>query len=331
MRRVRVWDTECNPNYWLLKFLDIETGEIATFRLRPGLALNIPQIQRIISESILVGFNSENYDVPMLTIALTGATTQDLKSWNDAIILKGVKRWEIARQFGYIPGLEHIDIMEVAPGVRISLKMYGARCHSRTLWDLPYSPDKELTLEETINVDSYCDNDLGTTADLYFQVIDRIELRRAIGAKYHINVMSKSDAQIAEQVIKAQIPFKPEVPFIPHGTQFKYVPPPPPKSVQDFPYGPTSPYPGSIPLSHLDANTLEELCVDFRIGVFKNAGVELPAYELVQAKRKPLSEETIIRLYKKIKEHLIFSNDGEIDVAVVLARAIEAAHGITDE
>ena len=40
--------------------------------------------------------------------------------------------------------------------------------------------------------------------------------------EYNIDVRSKSDAQIAEAVIKAQLSFKPQRRFIPHGYKFNY-------------------------------------------------------------------------------------------------------------
>lgn len=225
-RRLRFFDTECYPNFWLLKLLDDATNEIARFELREGVALDIPRLKHVIALSTIVGFNSTGYDIPMVTLALLGATNGELKSMNDAIITKGLKHWEVAREFGYIENLDHIDIMEVLPGVRIGLKMYGARAHSKQLQDLPYSPDTVLSRPQQINVDTYCDNDLFTTKDIYYAGADRVELRRKLGEKYRVDVRSKSDAQIAEVVIKSKLAFKPQPQHIPHGTTFRYTAPP---------------------------------------------------------------------------------------------------------
>ncbi len=76
---------------------------------------------------------------------------------------------------------------------------------------------------------TYCINDLDTTIDLYKRLSDQIELREQMGKEYGLELRSKSDAQIAESVIKKQIEAikgdKVYRPDLPKNFSFNYTPP----------------------------------------------------------------------------------------------------------
>lgn len=234
-RSRKVFDTECAHGYWLLKFKDIETGVIESFAIWPGSPpLNVARIAQIFAESIGISFNGWHYDIPMISLAMTGADTDTLKRANDWIIVGGGKSWEFYDHFGtQKPAfLDHVDIMEVAPGVRISLKTYMGAVHSQKMQDLPFDPDQVFTPFDRVETATYCENDLAGTIDLYRAVEDRVRLRESLNEQYQqydswFDARSKSDAQIAEAVFKARIlPRKVKPRFVPHGYQFCYVPPP---------------------------------------------------------------------------------------------------------
>ena len=225
-RPERIFDIECYPNYFLVKFMDRVTRQIVGVHMTPTHPLDIARIRAIIAESHLIGFNSMDYDVPMLSAALAGMDNAALKWLNDRIIIGGLKYWEFHDVTGIprIDGLMHTDIMDVAPGVKISLKMYGARMHSRKLQDLPYDPALPVNAEQMRLLSEYCDNDLQTTDDLLREIEDRLALRDALGEKYGINVRSKSDAQISEAIIKSQVKsyINKAAAVLPHGFSFRY-------------------------------------------------------------------------------------------------------------
>jgi hypothetical protein len=100
---------------------------------------------------------------------------------------------------------DHIDIIDVAPG-KAGLKIYGGRMHAPKLQDLPIAPDALISPEQRVELRRYCKNDLDTTEALYRQLEPAIKLREQIGAQYGgIDLRSKSDAQIAEAVIKYRL------------------------------------------------------------------------------------------------------------------------------
>lgn len=220
-------DLECYPDYFLAKFYDEHTGQYSSFGMWEGQPLDVISIVNKLANVTVVTFNGEKYDILMLTLALYGATNAQLKEANDDIIVRKMQPWVFCEKWGIqIPDyVDNIDIMEVAPGVRIGLKMYMGRLHAPTIQDLPYDPDTPLDGAGRFVVADYCGNDLVGTNLLRKEVWDRVELRKAIGERYNIDVRSRSDAQIAEAVIKAQLDFKPQKRYIPHGYSFQYVPP----------------------------------------------------------------------------------------------------------
>ena len=220
-------DLECYPTYFLAKFYDERTGRFLSVGMWDGQPLDIEQLVRVLQMVTIVTFNGVGYDVPMLTLALYGATNAQLKEANDDIIVRGLKPWEFYQKWGIEPldFIDHIDVMEVAPGVRIGLKMYMGRLHAPKMQDLPYDPDMHIDGVQRFIIADYCGNDLTGTNLLRREVWDRIALRMAIGERYGIDVRSKSDAQIAEAVIKSQLDFKPSYRYIQDGYTFNYNPP----------------------------------------------------------------------------------------------------------
>lgn len=205
-RPLVVVDTECYIDYWLIMFRHIENGNTVAVELFPGQSLDIERIERVLRNYCIVSFNGRNYDVPMISLALKGATNEQLKRASDTIIQCNMKPWEFEDEFNARPPkyLDHVDLIEVAPG-QASLKLYGGRMHSKRLQDLPIEPDASISPEQRKQLVAYCGNDLETTIDLFNTLRDQLELRAQMSDEYEQDLRSKSDAQIAEAVIRSKI------------------------------------------------------------------------------------------------------------------------------
>ena len=221
-----VIDTECYSAYWLLMALDTVTGETFVFQTFEGYPLDVVGVRNLLTRYTLVTFNGIGYDLPMITLACTGASTQKLKAASDDIIVNQLKPWHVYRAYGLSEpySLDHIDLIEVAPG-QGSLKAYMGKMHSRKLQDLPYAPDMHVEWPHRVMLREYCRNDLQGTAELYATLYDRVVLREKIGAKHGIEVRSKSDPQIAEAVMRVKLGRSPKAPAVQVGHQFAYQPP----------------------------------------------------------------------------------------------------------
>jgi hypothetical protein len=99
---------------------------------------------------------------------------------------------------------DFIDLMPIPMGIA-SLKVYGSRLNTKKLQDLPYEFDVELTKQQFDVVIEYCYNDIQLTEELYYAIKPQIELRTIMSKKYDTDLRSKSDAQIAEFVIKYKL------------------------------------------------------------------------------------------------------------------------------
>ena len=229
-------DCESYPNFFQAAFKNRDTGQVVSIEARGhDKALTEEQMQKLAKILILrttFGFNNKNYDVPMMLYALKGKTCEQLNQLSDYIIENSSLDWMTFQKFSLniLPGMNYFDIQEPTPGVKISLKLYGGRIHSTTLQDLPIEPGTTLSESEMDRIALYCINDLDTTIDLYNEIEDRIELRVNMSKRYGLNLLSKSDAQIAEAVIKSELEKKNpgkrlRKPTIPGGTKYKYVPP----------------------------------------------------------------------------------------------------------
>lgn len=225
-----VMDIECYKDYFLVMFRRVDADTTRVYEQFEGQTLNADEIRRIMSNYRVVTFNGNDYDLPMLNYALRGATCAQLKQASDAIIVGNMRGWQFEQQYNLKTptNWDHVDLIEVAFG-QGSLKLYGGRLHSKKLQDLPIEPDASINVAQRAELVAYCANDLQTTIDLWNHLKPQIELRELMGAEYGQDLRSKSDAQIAEALIRkqvSQIIGQPvQRPSIPPGTAFKYQPP----------------------------------------------------------------------------------------------------------
>ncbi|MGH7239029.1 MAG: hypothetical protein ACREHG_03075, partial [Candidatus Saccharimonadales bacterium] len=200
-----VFDTEVYKNFFLALFKSIESGEVVRFQISRRVSLNREHLQTLLENNRIVGFNSHNFDIPMLQLALLGFSAPELKWVADKIIIQGKTAWDIAEEYNLEkPTWNHIDLIEVAP-LKASLKLYGGRLHCKKMQDLPIDPGATVTPELVEQLYEYCCNDLEVTALLLKELDGQIKLRESLSEKYGIDLRSRSDAQIAERAIGSEI------------------------------------------------------------------------------------------------------------------------------
>ena len=201
-----VIDCEVYKNYFLLSAKDIESGKILHFEQYEGKPLDRQNIIRLMGKRTTISFNGNNYDLPVIVAALNGADNTRIKKLSDTIILDGKPAWQVCRDWGIeVPNnWDHIDLFEVAPG-KSSLKIYGGRLNAPKMQDLPIEPDAVITPQQRKLLRDYCVNDLDTTELLYRKLEKQVALRKKMGEQYGMDLRSKSDAQIAETVIKSEL------------------------------------------------------------------------------------------------------------------------------
>ena len=149
MKQHVIFDTEIigseNPVFLTCTKI-VETGETRSFwHHKRG---HTARLEKMVARIYLtwVGFNSENFDRPLIAAAVMGHDETNLSQIAHAIINDDLRSWMTYRQF-QLDFLEydHIDLMEVAPGVMISLKTYAGRMNYPSMIDLPFQHDQDLT------------------------------------------------------------------------------------------------------------------------------------------------------------------------------------------
>lgn len=201
-----LFDVEVYPNYFLVTFTSAADGSFVWFELDEHNALDIAGILWLLQRFEVCGFNSVHFDMPILSIACAGAPLQVIQWAVEEIILRGT-RSDVVLHSLKCKALKanHIDLFDVAP-LRASLKAYGARLHSRRVQDLPFAPGTVLSTEQKRIVRLYnVLADLETTRLMFNELKQEIDLRRAMTEQYGVDLRSKSDAQIAEAVISAEM------------------------------------------------------------------------------------------------------------------------------
>lgn len=153
-----------------------------------------------------VGFNSDNFDNPLVAAYLEGRDAHAIKAIAMDIVENQKRHWATYKDHNLSPPpYDSIDLMEVAPGVMISLKTYMGRMGYPSMIDLPFHHDQDLTPAQCKVLETYCHNDLGGTEALFNEMQEQIALRIKLSMEYGIDLRSKSDAQIAEAILKKQV------------------------------------------------------------------------------------------------------------------------------
>ena len=205
-------DVECYRNYFLVKFY-LPDGTFRKFEMSDGSPpINLDALRATMYEFELVTFNGIGYDVPMIAAALMGFNCSQLKDCSDGIIQQNLRHWQFYRQFGVqeLVGLQHIG--HYGSGTRRahwSKGLHGAdalkdhagstRCARRDTnarTNAHYRQVQRQRLTETRLLKETIKNPLA--------------LRRVISEQIGVDVMSKSDAQIAEEVICSHLGYRPK-------------------------------------------------------------------------------------------------------------------------
>lgn len=195
-------DCEVYKNYFLLAALHIQSGRTKTYEMHSGQELDASAVKRIMDGQTTIGFNSKNYDLPIIAAALAGYNCEQIKALSDSIIEGNLPHWQLPVTAPKT--WDHIDLIELAIG-SASLKIYGGRLNAPKMQDLPIEPDEQISPEQRDVLRRYCINDLETTLLLYRHLTPQIELRERMSEQYGSDLRSKSDAQIAEVVIRSEI------------------------------------------------------------------------------------------------------------------------------
>ncbi len=204
-----IYDCECHPNYFLLARMALDTHYVDCQELMGCASADSDTRRNILDwmdDGWYIGFNNRHYDDWLIAAYILGAKPEDLYRLSQEIINDDRSNRplqshpKLRGMYDRING-HHIDLMAIGP-VFAGLKSYGARLHAHTIQSLPYDPEVSLTREQMGDVRKYCVNDLRLTELLHETLAEEIQLRMSMGIQYGVNLLARSDAQMAEAIYR---------------------------------------------------------------------------------------------------------------------------------
>lgn len=206
-----IWDTEYYNNYALIGGKDEVTGKIVKFELHNGDGLSDrDKLLWMLRKFTFVGFNDTSFDIPMVMATLAGKSTQELMFCVEDLIGQGgfgsgMRAWDFYKKYRLKPiPIDNIDLIGLTP-LSPSLKLLAGRLHTSRMADLPFKPGTDLSPDQITILNWYWSNDLDNTHAAFKTHADAIALRETITKEYKTDVRSKSDPQVAEEIIRAEI------------------------------------------------------------------------------------------------------------------------------
>jgi hypothetical protein len=219
-------NVESYPNYFVITFKLHGSNKFFTIECGEGRSFNPKFLSWVMHNYKTVGFNSISYDLIVLWLAYHCQDAGILKDCTNDLIVNGMRDQEVKKKYGFFTfKTSHIDLIEVAP-LTGSLKLYGARLHTKSIQEQPFDINADLSEFEIEELKKFNCTQLCITEELFNFMKERLELREAMSAEYREDLMSKSDAQMAEIVLSKEIGKlngkRIERPDIPSGTNYHY-------------------------------------------------------------------------------------------------------------
>lgn len=210
-----LYDVECYPNFWCVTFEVFAgpmMGKQIYFELSPWSKLDIDFLRLVYTMHTHTGFNNKNYDMVQVELAIAGLDNARLKAASDMLIAKDdlgrnmYRPYEVLKYYNIKKRLvsDNIDLIEVAP-LKASLKAYAGRLHTPYMQDLPFDPSTFLTAEQAVILRYYNFKDLIHTRYLRYGIAPELMLRYEMSNTYKEDLRSRSDAQIAETVMRKEL------------------------------------------------------------------------------------------------------------------------------
>lgn len=202
-----ILDTECYRNFWYLGIKRVEDGRRVGFEYSDRADFDRDRVRYFLKRNQSIGFNSLPYDLPMIYLALDGASNNDLKEASDLIIQNQIPAWRSADAIGTsVPKIDHIDLFETNPSVKRGLKKLNGSMHAIRLKELPFDVKRILSHADMDALIEYCQyGDLDGTEKLFNLLGEPIALREHMREFYGtMDLRSKSDAQVGETIIKSE-------------------------------------------------------------------------------------------------------------------------------
>ena len=219
-------NVEVYPNYFCCSFKLHGVKKYLEFECGGNKNFNPNKLSWVLHNYKIVGFNWLKYDSAMVWLAYYFQNTYNLKDASNDLIVNNIQIRDLEKKYNFkVHKTNVVDLIEVAP-LTGSLKLYGARIHTKSIQEQPFDVDADLSEFEIEELKKFNCNQLCITEELFDFMKERLELRAAMSEEYREDLMSKSDAQMAEIVLSKEVGKlngkRIERPDIPAGSTYYY-------------------------------------------------------------------------------------------------------------
>ena len=200
------FDIETYSNYFLAVFYRVSDQTVISFDSRGGFEKK--KLLWALANWKTYGFNSLGFDLPICVAycQADGDSHYAYSMASDIINNQALPSWKVLATHGLKNGWRdqfkknHYDLMGPAFG-RHGLKFYAAVLGAKTIMNLPYEPQMELTDPQMDDVFHYCVNDCVETSRLRNALEGPLNIRKEFGLNYGIDLRSLQDAKVAEMLL----------------------------------------------------------------------------------------------------------------------------------
>jgi hypothetical protein len=211
-RNAHVADVETIINLFICVITDIDTLETKSFVVHPLRDDRNAFYEWLSIRPSLITFNGLKFDYPILHYIMINRkrfTNCDPAEFTLAVHLKGVDliNTEYPEIRNRMLGVQDVFRIHHFDNVakRASLKWVQGNMYWHNMEELPVPPDIPVLDDDVVPLIKYCVNDVDSTFELYTRTIPMIELRKALGKKYGLNLINASDSKIGESILLKRI------------------------------------------------------------------------------------------------------------------------------
>ena len=213
--RKALCDCEVYPNYVLIKYTDVDTGEISPFVIDETRSEGHAAFTHFRSLAVNITYNGFGYDDHILDLAFKGVGADTIYQLSESLINGEVRRGSpfLDRHGHPRPGCPlSIDLAQLLrrktgekegkPTFAFpSLKSLGNRFGYPHLRTLPVKPGTIPTADLKSLTDSYNTHDIAILRRVLEHLDAGLEMRRVLGERYNVNLISRADAKLAEMIV----------------------------------------------------------------------------------------------------------------------------------
>ena len=206
-----IYDIESYPNFFLLCAKNPFTKKRCYFQISRSSDDRIELARWLLEEvEVMIGFNNLFYDYPVLDHLIFKCMKMRGSQATLSIFKFGDKRINSGGFFfNKTPLRKQIDLFKINhfdnKAKMTSLKLLEFNLKIDNIKELPYPVGTTLTREQSLEVISYCHNDVDATEKLFFETLPGIELREVLSPKYNIDFTNFNDVKVGEHIFISKI------------------------------------------------------------------------------------------------------------------------------